>query len=214
MDFDRKNFRLYAITDRAWEGEKTLEEQVEAALRGGVTMLQLREKAKESMGDEYREEALRIQTLCRRYNVPFIINDDVMLALDIDADGVHLGQDDMPPRKARVLLGDDKIIGVTVKTVEQAKAAEEAGADYMGSGAVFGSSTKLDTSTLDHDMLDRIADSCNIPVVAIGGISGDNMPVLKGRHIEGVAVVSAIFGESDCEAAAAELRALSDDMFG
>lgn len=200
----RDSLVLYAVTDRAWLNGRTLKEQVEEALRGGVTMVQLREK--ELPENEFEKEALEIKELCRKYNVPFIINDNVNLAVKINADGVHVGQSDMKALDVRKILGPDKIIGVTAKTVDQAVKAMEAGADYLGSGAVFGSSTKTDTERLDHNILRQICESVTIPVVAIGGITAENVEKLKGRKIAGVAVVSAVFGQPDIESATKELK--------
>lgn len=200
----RDSLVLYAVTDRTWLNGRTLKEQVEEALRGGVTMVQLREK--ELPENEFEKEALEIKELCRKYNVPFIINDNVNLAVKINADGVHVGQSDMKALDVRKILGPDKIIGVTAKTVDQAVKAMEAGADYLGSGAVFGSSTKTDTERLDHNILRQICESVTIPVVAIGGITAENVEALKGRKIAGVAVVSAVFGQPDIESATKELK--------
>lgn len=200
----RDSLILYAVTDRTWLNGRTLKEQVEEALLGGVTMVQLREK--ELQEDEFEKEALEIKALCRKYNVPFIINDNVELAIRVDADGVHVGQSDMKAMDVRKIIGPDKILGVTAKTVCQAVEAMEAGADYLGSGAVFGSSTKTDTSTLDHNVLQQICESVTIPVVAIGGITADNVEELKGRKMAGVAVVSAVFGQPDIENATKKLK--------
>lgn len=200
----RDSLVLYAVTDRTWLNGRTLKEQVEEALRGGVTMVQLREK--ELPENEFEKEALEIKELCRKYNVPFIINDNVNLAVKVNADGVHVGQSDMKALDVRKILGPDKIIGVTAKTVDQAVKAMEAGADYLGSGAVFGSSTKTDTERLDHNILRQICESVTIPVVAIGGITAENVEALKGRKIAGVAVVSAVFGQPDIESATKELK--------
>lgn len=200
----RDSLVLYAVTDRTWLNGRTLKEQVEEALRGGVTMVQLREK--ELPENEFEKEAFEIKELCRKYNVPFIINDNVNLAVKINADGVHVGQSDMKALDVRKILGPDKIIGVTAKTVDQAVKAMEAGADYLGSGAVFGSSTKTDTERLDHNILRQICESVTIPVVAIGGITAENVEELKGRKIAGVAVVSAVFGQPDIESATKELK--------
>ncbi|MDO4337147.1 MAG: thiamine phosphate synthase [Eubacteriales bacterium] len=206
MKLKKEHCVLYAVTDRKWSEGTTLARQVEAALRGGVTMVQLREK--ELSGEALEKEALEIQKLCRAYGVPFLINDNVALAEKIGADGVHVGQNDMEAGAVRALLGPDKIIGVTAKTVEQAQAAEEAGADYLGSGAVFGSATKADAISMDPDLLDRICDSVKIPVVAIGGIHAGNVARLKGRKISGVAVVSGIFANPDIEKGTRALKSL------
>ena len=210
MKFDRKNCLLYAVTDRSWLRGQTLEEQVEAALRGGVTMVQLREK--ELAEEEFEQEARRIQALCRSCHVPLLINDNVELARRIDADGVHVGQSDMVAGKVREYLGPDKIIGVTAKTVDQALAAEEAGADYLGSGAVFGSSTKQDAVPLDLDHFQEICESVRIPVVAIGGVNAGNMMQLQGRKMSGFAVVSGIFAAQDIERETARLLELARQL--
>ncbi len=202
----REQLALYAITDSRLAVKQTLEEQVEDALKGGVTIVQLREKNLEM--DAFRETALKIQSICNKYNVPLIINDNVTLAKEIDADGVHVGQSDLEAARVREILGPDKIIGVTAKTVEQAVAAEAAGADYLGSGAVFGTTTKLDAKKMSIDLLKEITASVNIPVVAIGGIDETNIEQLKGTGIAGVAVVSGIFAKDDCKKAAKELKAV------
>ena len=207
-NFNRDSLRLCAITDRSWLGEQTLCEQVEEALRGGATMVQIREKELDEA--DFEDEAREIQKLCRKYQVPLIINDNVALAKRVDADGVHIGQSDMEMKNARELLGEDKIIGVTAKTIAQAKAAEAAGADYLGSGAVFGSSTKLDAKPMEHALFQEICESVAIPVVAIGGITADNVMQLKGRGMAGVAVVSGIFACKDIEAGTRRLRELVD----
>jgi thiamine-phosphate diphosphorylase len=206
---EKKNLLLYAVTDRTWLGSETLAMQVEKALRGGVTMVQFREK--HLQGEALEQEARSVQAVCRKYQVPFLVNDDVLLAKKIDADGVHIGQGDMPLREARALLGAGKIIGVTAKTVAQAKEAEAGGADYLGSGAVFGTSTKQDAKPMDHALLDQICESVRIPVVAIGGICSDNILELKGRKMNGVAVVSGIFHSDDIEGAARNLRKLAEE---
>ncbi len=207
MRLERKMLTLYAVTDRSWLGEETLYQQVEQALKAGVTMVQLREKNLST--EDFEKEARTLLPLCHAYHAPLIINDDVELAKRTGADGVHIGQSDMEIKKAREILGSDKIIGVTAKTVEQAKAAEASGADYLGSGAVFGSSTKKDAIPLDHDLLQKICESVQIPVVAIGGITAENAMQLKGRGIAGIAVVSGIFACSDIGQEAAELRKIA-----
>lgn len=192
---NRNNLLLYLITDREAAGGRNLCECVKAALDGGVTMVQLREKNMEY--EELKKEAFEIKKLCHEYKVPFIINDNVRLALETDADGVHLGQSDMGIEEARRILGKNKIIGATAKTVEQAKDAMEQGADYLGSGAVFGSSTKKDAVTMSFDMLKKICRSVAIPVVAIGGINLSNVSKLAKTGIKGVAVISGILTETD-----------------
>ena len=181
---------------------------VEKALKGGVTLVQLREK--ELSEADFEQEAKELLELCHKYNVNLIINDNVALAAKVGADGVHIGQSDMGVEKARAILGKEKIIGVTAKTVEQAKAAEAAGADYLGSGAVFGTSTKKDAKPMDHALLQEICESVKIPVVAIGGIDGGNILLLKGRKMAGVAVVSGLFACEDIKKAAEDLREKAD----
>lgn len=208
MNFTKKGLRLYAVTDRSWLHGETLYEQVEKALKGGVTLVQLREK--ELSEANFEQEAKELLELCHKYNVNLIINDNVALAAKVGADGVHIGQSDMGVEKARAILGKEKIIGVTAKTVEQAKAAEAAGADYLGSGAVFGTSTKKDAKPMDHALLQEICESVKIPVVAIGGIDGGNILLLKGRKMAGVAVVSGLFACEDIKKAAEDLREKAD----
>ena len=203
MNITREQLKLYAVTDRSWLGNETLYEQVEKALKGGVTLVQLREKELDE--ETFEKEGRELLELCHRYHVPLIINDNVALAKKINADGVHIGQSDMEMQHARELLGADKIIGVTAKTVEQAKAAQVAGADYLGSGAVFGTSTKADAKPMELALFQKICESVEIPVVAIGGISGDNVLQLKGRKMAGIAVVSGIFACEDIEKGTAEL---------
>lgn len=203
MSIDRKTMRLYAVTDRSWLGGRSLAEDVEAAIKGGATLIQLREKNMDI--NNFAKEAEEILLMCRKYNVPLIINDNIDVALAVGADGVHLGQSDMNAAKAREILGEDKIIGVTAKTVSQAQKAQRDGADYLGSGAVFGTSTKADAKPMDLETLRSITASVNIPVVAIGGITGENVLCLKGSGIAGAAVVSGIFAQKDIEAAARDL---------
>lgn len=203
MNIDRKTMRLYAVTDRSWLGGRSLAEDVEAAIKGGATLIQLREKNMDI--NSFAKEAEEILLMCRKYNVPLIINDNIDVALAVGADGVHLGQSDMNAASAREILGEDKIIGVTAKTVSQAQKAQRDGADYLGSGAVFGTSTKADAKPMDLETLRSITSSVNIPVVAIGGITGENVLCLKGSGIAGAAVVSGIFAQKDIEAAARDL---------
>ncbi len=210
MKFKREQLELYAITDRAWLGDETLAKQVEKALKGGVTMVQLREKNLER--ELFLQEAKEILAICHRYQVPLIINDDVALAKEVGADGVHIGQGDMALESARQILGEEAIIGVTAKTIEQARAAEAAGATYLGSGAVFGTSTKADAKPMTLDLFQEICESVSIPVVAIGGINASNLYSLKGRKMAGVAVVSGIFASHDIEAETKSLRHMMDDI--
>ncbi len=209
MNCDKKDLLLYAVTDRSWLGEKTLFSQVEQALLGGATFVQLREKELDS--ESFAEEALEIQKLCRRYSVPFVINDNVEIALKINADGVHVGQNDMEAGNVRALLGEDKILGVSAQTVEQALLAEKNGADYLGVGAVFPTGSKADADDVSLETLKSICGAVSIPVVAIGGIGKHNIMQLKGSGICGVAVISAIFAQNDIKCAASELAALTQE---
>lgn len=204
MKFNEKMLTLYAVTDRAWVGKKTLAQQVEEALKGGATIVQLREKKLDE--DSFLEEALALCELCHKYNVPLIINDNVEVALKSGADGVHVGIEDAPVAEIRRRAPADFIIGATCKTVEQARIAEAAGADYMGVGAVFPSPTKAGALRISNEQLCAIVSSVSIPAVAIGGISSDNIRELKGSSVSGVAVVSALFGAEDIEKAAALLK--------
>lgn len=210
MKFDEKDLLLYAITDRSWLNGKTLVSQAELALQGGATILQLREK---NLGDEaFLEEAKEIQQLCRKYGVRFIVNDNVEVALKVGADGIHVGQKDMEAGNVRRLLGPDKILGVSAQTVEQAILAEKNGADYLGVGAVFPTGSKDDADDVSHEALAAICKAVKIPVVAIGGISKNNLLELKGTGICGVSVISAIFAQPDILAATQELRYLCEEL--
>ena len=200
MKFCREHLLIYAVTDRAWTGRMTLFEQVEAALRGGATMVQLREKGLAEQDFEgFLEEARRMHELTARYGVPLIIDDNVEIALKSGAEGVHVGQNDMDAGEVRRLLGPDRILGVTAKTVEQARRAQDAGADYLGSGAVFGTSTKADAIPMSLERLREICACVRIPVVAIGGICLENIGRLSGSGVAGAAIVSGIFGAEDIE---------------
>ena len=204
------SLKLYAVTDRSWLRGETLYQQVEKALKGGATFIQLREK---DMSDkEFLDTALEIKELTDRYNVPFVINDNVDVAIRCNADGVHVGQDDMEAGNVRQMLGSDKIIGVSVHNVSEAIQAEQSGADYLGVGAVFSTSTKSDAENVSFEMLHDICRAVSIPVVAIGGITKDNIQELKGSGINGVAVVSAIFAAEDIEAATNELMEKVEEM--
>ena len=210
MNCKKEDMLLYAITDRSWLDGKTLYSQVEQALEGGVTFLQLREKELDE--EHFLEEAREIKELCRRYHVPFVINDNVDIAAAVDADGVHVGQSDMEAGNVREKLGPDKIIGVTAKTVEQALLAEKRGADYLGVGAVFHTDSKADAKGISHETLKAIFDAVKIPVVAIGGISKDNVLQLAGNGASGIAVISAIFAQKDIKNATIELKKLTKEM--
>jgi len=204
MKFNKKMLLLYAVTDQAWVGKQTLLEQIEDALKGGATIVQLREKKLDE--DSFIEEAIQVRELCYKYNVPLIINDNVEVALKSGDDGVHVGIEDAPVAEIRKRVSADFIIGATCKTVEQAKIAEAAGADYMGVGAVFPSPTKNNAVRITNEQLREIVSSVSIPAVAIGGISCDNVCEIKGSFVSGVAVVSAIFGAEDIEKATALLK--------
>ena len=210
MKFDKNELLLYAVTDRAWLGSQTLYEQVESALKGGATFIQLREKGLDE--ETFLKEAKEIQNLCRKYGVPFVINDNVALAVQIDADGVHVGQNDMEAGDVRRKIGPNKILGVSAQTVEQALRAYQNGADYLGVGAVFPTSSKSDAEDVTMKMLKQICEAVNIPVVAIGGIGKQNIQKLKGSGICGVAVISAVFGAKDIEKATAELKLLAEQV--
>lgn len=210
MRCKKENMLLYAVTDRSWVGEQTLLTQVESAIRGGVTCVQLREKDLDEKS--FLEEAIIMKKLCQDYDVPFIINDNVEIAIKCGADGVHVGQKDMEAGKVRELVGEDMIIGVSAQSVKQAVLAEKAGADYLGVGAVFSTTTKLDAADVDFDTLKDICNAVTIPVVAIGGINRDNMLKLSRTGVDGVALVSAIFSADDIESECTFLRRLSQEM--
>lgn len=193
-----------------WLNGRKLASDVEIALKGGVTMVQLREKNMEF--NEFIKEAIEIKKLCKKYNVPFLINDDVEVALACDADGIHVGQHDMEAKKVRERIGNDKILGVSAQTVEQAVLAEKNGADYLGVGAVFTTSTKKDADYVPYDSLKSICKAVSIPVCAIGGIYDYNIKELSGSGIEGVALVSAIFAAKDIESNCQKLGSLSEKM--
>lgn len=210
MKCAEKDLLLYAVTDRYWLNGRTLTDVVRESLEGGVTMLQLREKTLEEPA--FLQEARELQALCRSYHVPFIVNDNVDIALAMDADGVHVGQSDMEALDVRAKLGPDKIIGVSAQTVEQALLAEKHGADYLGVGAVFPTGSKADAEEVSFDTLKAICQAVSIPVVAIGGISRGNAARLAGSGICGVAVISAIYGAVDIRAASQELKAATEEM--
>ena len=212
MKCDERDLLLYAVTDRSWLNGRTLREQVEEALKGGATFMQLREKALDQAA--FLEEARQLKALCAAYHVPFVINDSVEIAAAIDADGVHVGQSDMEAGDVRAKLGPDKIIGVSAQTVEQALAAEARGADYLGVGAVFHTGTKAAATDVSYETLKEICRAVKIPVIAIGGITRDNVGELAGSGICGVAVVSAIFAQPDIERATRELGAAVRRMVG
>lgn len=208
MKCDKKDLLLYAVTDRSWLNGETLYSQVEKTLEGGTTFVQLREKGLDE--EHFLEEAKEIKELCRKYHVPFVINDNVDIALAMDADGVHVGQSDMEAGDVRAKLGPDKIIGVSAQTVEQALLAQKRGADYLGVGAVFHTGSKADAKDVSHETLKEICEAVDIPVIAIGGISKNNVMELAGSGICGIAVISAIFAQNDIKSATEQLKALTE----
>ena len=210
MKCDKKTMLLYAVTDRTWVGKQNLYEQVESALKGGVTCVQLREKELDE--EEFLKEAIELALLCKQYNVPFFINDNVDIAIKCDADGIHVGQEDMEASKVRQRVGDDMMIGVSVHSVEEAIEAVNNGADYLGVGAMFSTSTKSDVSVLSKETLKDICQAVDVPVVAIGGIHKSNISQLSHTGVDGVALVSAIFGADDIEKECQFLRQLSEKM--
>lgn len=210
MRLDKKYMQLYAVTDRAWTGNKTLYEQIKEALENGVTCVQLREKNLDEAS--FIEEAKKISVLCRQYNTPFIVNDNVNVAIASNADGIHIGQEDMGLKDVRKIVGENMIIGISAHTVEEAKFAQENGADYIGIGAVFETSTKNDVEVIPYEKVKSICDAVDMPKVAIGGINAENILKLKGSGIDGVAVVSAIFGAKDIGKATKELYTLSNNL--
>ena len=207
----RKAMLLYAVTDQMWlkEGE-TLSDIVAEVLKNGATFLQIREK--DLAQDAFEAEAERLKALCAQHAVPFVVNDSVEISLQCDADGVHVGQSDIKGRDIRAMIGPDKILGISAGTVEEAVAAENAGADYIGVGAIFGTSTKKNARSMTMERLNEIVESVSIPVVAIGGISAENILQLCGSGVDGVAVVSAIFGANDPGKATADLLKLAEEV--
>lgn len=210
MKLDKKDLLLYAVTDRHWLNGALLCEQVKQAIIGGATFVQLREKSLDD--NSFLQEALDVQKVCKQYQVPFVINDNVDIALKINADGVHVGQSDMKAQNVRELLGRNKILGVSAQTVDQAVLAEEQGADYLGVGAVFHTGSKMDADDVSFAALQAICRAVSIPVIAIGGINKENVMLLSKSGICGIAVISAIFSEKNIQAATHELRRLTESM--
>ena len=210
MNCDKKTMLLYAVTDRKWVGKQNLYEQVESALKGGVTCVQLREK--ELNEETFLQEALEISALCKHYGVPFFINDNVEIAVKCCADGIHVGQEDMKASQVRQRVGENMMIGVSVHSVEEAREAVKNGADCLGVGAMFSTSTKKDAEVLPKEILRDICTAVDIPVVAIGGIGKSNISQLSGTGVDGVALVSAIFAADDIENECRLLRKLSEEM--
>ena len=206
-----KAMLLYAVTDQMWlKDDEKLADVVESVLQNGATFLQIREK--DLAEDAFEAEAERLKTLCVQHGVPFVVNDSVEIALQCDADGVHVGQSDIKGRDIRAIIGSDKILGISAGTVEEAVAAEKAGADYIGVGAVFPTGTKKNATPMTMELLKEIVSSVSIPVVAIGGISSENILQLRGSGVDGVAVVSAIFAAEDPGKATADLLKLAKEM--
>lgn len=212
LKLDRSSMVLYAITDRSWLGDKNLSEAVEQAILGGATFVQLREK--NVSFDEFVKLAKEVKAVTDKYNVPFVINDNVEVAVRVDADGVHIGQGDGSVKSARDMIGKHKIIGVSAKNPHAAVSAQLEGADYIGAGSVFSTSTKLDAENINLEILKEITASVTIPVVAIGGINKDNVLNLSGCGIDGICAISAIFGQQDVREAASELFKLSKQTVG
>lgn len=210
MKLDKKDMIFYAITDKNCIGENSFIEKLEDALKGGATFLQLREK--EISEEEYLKKAKQTKKIADKYSVPFVINDNVEVAINSDASGVHIGQGDMDAKKARQLIGDDKILGVSANTVETAKLAEQNGADYIGVGAVFKTNTKKDANVISMEVLNEICNSVSIPVVAIGGINEETILDLKGTEIDGVCCISAVFGKENVFEASRHLYKLAKEI--
>ena len=211
QDDIRKGMLLYAVTDQSWLKEgQTLLSVCEDVLSNGATFLQIREKDLDA--DSFEAEAARLKALCAQYKVPYVVNDSVEIAMAIDADGVHVGQSDIKGRDIRSMIGEDKILGISAGTIEEAIAAEKAGADYIGVGAVFATGTKKNARNLSVEALKKIVSAVSIPVVAIGGINSKNLMELCGSGVDGVAVVSAIFAAEDPGEATARLLELAREM--
>ncbi len=206
MNCSKESMKLYAVTDRSWLNGRTLYSQVEEAIKGGATFVQLREKELDC--ESFLEEARELKKLCSQYGVPFVVNDNVDIAVAADADGVHVGQEDMEVGAVRRRLGPGKIIGVSCKTAEQARLAQSQGADYLGAGAMFPTGSKQDATGITVDRLQEICGAVTIPVVAIGGIGPDNVEQLRGTGIAGVAVISALFAQENVKTAAEEMNRL------
>ena len=206
----KKAILLYAITDRTWLGNNSLYKQVEDAIKGGATFIQLREK--NLSYEKFLEEAKKIKEITDKYGVPFVINDNVEIAKEIDADGVHVGQSDTEAKRAREILGKDKIIGISAGNLKEAIDAEKNGADYIGIGAMFHTDTKSDATSVTFEEAKEITGKVNIPVVAIGGINSENILSLKGTGVDGVAVISAIFSHENIYDATHKLRKLAEEL--
>jgi len=210
LKVDKNSVLLYVVTDRTWLNGNKLENQVEEIIKTGATFIQLREK--ELGFESFVREGKIVKEITDKYNIPFVINDNIDVALAVDADGVHVGQNDRNSRDVRMLIGKDKILGVSVETVEQAILAESQGADYLGVGAVFSTSTKEDAADVPLETLRTICSSVSIPVVAIGGINENNLLQLRGSGVSGVAIISAIFAKPDVASATRKLLLLAKDL--
>lgn len=210
MKVNKEAMRLYVVTDRTWLGKNSLAKQVEQTINAGATFVQLREK--HLTFDEFVKAAREVKEVTDKYKIPFVINDNVEVAISVNADGIHVGQSDLEAKNVRELIGENKILGVSAQTVEQALNAQESGADYIGVGAVFSTTTKDDAENVSLDILKEICNAVSIPVVAIGGISKNNILKLSGSGVDGVAVISAIFAQPDIEKATHELLELSNKM--
>lgn len=207
MKVSKEDMLLYLVTDRGYLRGSTLSEQVEESIKGGATFIQLREK--NLSFNEFLDEGRAIKRVTDKYNIPFVINDNIEVALELNADGVHVGQSDMNAKDCRKLIGEEKILGVSAQTVEQALLAEKNGADYIGVGAIFKTNSKDDADEVSIETLKNISEAVNIPVVAIGGISKENILKLKEANIDGVALISAIFSEEDIKKATEDMVKLS-----
>lgn len=212
MKIDRNNLLLYLVTDRTWLKDQTLSEVVELAIKNNVTFVQLREKNLDYY--KFKKLAIEIKKITDKYNIPFVINDNIQIAIEVDADGVHVGQDDLEASRAREILGENKILGVSVSNVEEAIKAERAGADYLGAGSIFPTSSKSDAICIGVDEVKKITRAVNIPVVGIGGINETNIHLLKDSGLDGIALISAILSKEDIAEATRNLYNLSKEVFG
>ncbi|NMA85836.1 MAG: thiamine phosphate synthase [Tissierellia bacterium] len=212
MKVDRKDMILYLVTDRTWLKDKTLPEVVESIIKNNATFIQLREKNLNY--EKFKKLAIELKEIADKYKVPFVINDNIEIAMEVDADGVHVGQEDLVAFKAREILGNEKILGVSVSNVEEAIEAEKAGADYLGAGSIFSTNTKLDATNVEMEEIKRITKAVNIPVVGIGGINEGNIHLLKNSGLDGIAVISAILAQKDIEKATRNLYKLSKEVLG
>ncbi len=212
MKVNRKDMILYLVTDRTWLKDETLPEVVETVLKNNATFIQLREKKLDYQS--FKELAIEIKKVTDKYQVPFVINDNVQIAKEVDADGVHVGQSDLEAKKAREILGEDKIIGVSVGNVEEAIKAEEAGADYLGAGSIFNTTSKSDAKNINMEEIKKIIKAVSIPVLGIGGINKGNIHLLKGSGLDGIAVISAILAKENVGEATKNLYKLSKEVFG